>query len=325
VDQDDLRFRLSTVHTGVALTVVTAALDVVYTLATWSEPNRGPLLALGVIGLASAAIVRALPVSRLIVHEAFFLGWSAMVVAVIAVGVALDGGATSPLTLALVLPLSFAALSYPLRSTLAVGAMVVAAYLVVAVGVGGAPPAGTAYTAAVLATIAWMCAWQAVNQARVRSELALASRTDPLTGALNRGGFDARFAAALAHAERHGEQLGLVVLDLDHFKAVNDRSGHAAGDDVLRWTVTVLLGRLRGEDALGRLGGDEFAVLLPSAGPDEAEAAAARLRIALAERAPCSTGVASFPASGSTAAELHRAADAALYEAKRRRRPAVAA
>jgi len=328
VDTDELRFRTSTVNTGVAITAVTGAAFVVYALATWERAGRAAVMAVALAALGAAVVVRALPLDRLLsprTREPFFLLWSAASVALVAVGVAVDGGASSPTALALVLPLSFAALSYPLRSTLAVGAMVVAGYVGAAVAAGGAAPIDVVLGALLLAVATWMCAWQTRNHARIRAELALASRTDPLTGALNRGGFDARFAAALAHAERHDEQLALVVIDLDHFKAVNDRGGHQAGDEILRWTVRALLDRLRGEDALGRLGGDEFAVLLPGAGPEEAEAAAARLRIALAERSPCTTGVASFPAAGRTAAELHRTADTALYEAKRRRRPVVAA
>src|SRR5439155_17330200 len=93
-----------------------------------------------------------------------------------------------------------------------------------------------------------------------------------------------RLEAELDSSTRSGASFGLVVLDLDHFKGVNDTRGHAAGDDLLCWTVERAGDVLRPMDSLGRLGGDEFAVLVPGADSPNAREVADRLRDAPAER-----------------------------------------
>ena len=145
------------------------------------------------------------------------------------------------------------------------------------------------------------------------------SRADPLTGCLNRRGFEERFDAELSSALRHGRPFGLISLDLDHFKEVNDTRGHAAGDDLLRWAVDVMRDTARPMDTVGRIGGDEFAVIVPGAGPDDSAAIARRLQTALAARAPTSVGVACFPTDGADRDELQRSADTKLYAGKRGR------
>jgi HD-GYP domain-containing protein (c-di-GMP phosphodiesterase class II) len=106
------------------------------------------------------------------------------------------------------------------------------------------------------------------------------------------------------------------MLDLDHFKTVNDTRGHAAGDDLLRWCVERAEETLRPMDSLGRLGGDEFAILVPGATPAETREVADRVRNALAENAAVSVGAACFPVDGTDRESLHQCADAGLYAAK---------
>ena len=106
------------------------------------------------------------------------------------------------------------------------------------------------------------------------------------------------------------------MFDLDDFKAVNDREGHAAGDALLVLMVELVTGVLRPMDAVGRLGGDEFAVILPGASQTDAGIVLDRLHAVLAGRVAASSGRACFPADGVSAEELHRSADAALYSAK---------
>ena len=316
-------FRVDTLRAGVWPTVVGALFCVGYALLTWEQPNRAILLVTMALALASAAAVATLPVERLIRgagYEPFFVAWSASLIAMISLAAGVDGGATSPLVVLFFLPLVYAALSYPLPTMLLVGVLDLAAYLLVVALFGGVSGATVLLFAGAIVNATWICAWQSRNHDLHRRELQHASRTDPLTGCLNRRGFQERFDAELARARRGGTELALVVLDLDKFKEVNDQRGHAAGDELLCWVAACLSRELRAEDMVGRLGGDEFALVLT--GPSPATAVD-RVLDALAEHAPASAGVAVFPADGLEQEELHRVADANLYERKHGRDGAV--
>lgn len=159
-------------------------------------------------------------------------------------------------------------------------------------------------------------------------ELAGLARQDPLTGLGNRRDFMERAAVMHAAARRYGRELCVLMIDIDHFKRVNDSHGHAAGDDVLRHLAVVLSLQLRGTDLCGRIGGEEFVVLLVETGADGGLQVAERIRAATAaaavpsEHAPhalhitISVGVAALPDSADTLEELLRQADGALYRAK---------
>lgn len=150
-----------------------------------------------------------------------------------------------------------------------------------------------------------------------------AARTDPLTNLLNRRGFRELLDLELERARRSAAPMALVVGDVDHFKEVNDRSGHPVGDAALR-RVADLLGRgVRQIDAAARVGGEEFALVLPGIEDKEAFVVAERLRCALREEfrgdtvaITISFGIASYPRHGETAGSLLRAGDEALYAAK---------
>ena len=230
----------------------------------------------------------------------------------------LDGGITSPAALMLFMTLVFAATSYPVGSMVVVVVASVTGVALLGL-VGGATEqsfqADPAYVWVFLVSMALsgvLCMWQSRLGERHREELAELSRTDPLTGCLNRRGFTERFDAELAE----GGEVALIQLDLNEFKSVNDRHGHAAGDELLRWVGSTLKALLRSSDATGRLGGDEFALLLPGLSAGEARAVADRTLAALAERIGATAGVACHPADGATGDELHRHADAELYRRK---------
>jgi diguanylate cyclase (GGDEF)-like protein len=324
-ERGDLEFRVSTVRTGTGLSLVCIGAFVPYLLATWERPHRLLLLALLLAWAPATLAVAALPLRRIVAsrwREPFFLAWSLTLVANTVLGAVLDGGADSPLVWVLVLPLTFAALSYPLSSTIAVGASVVVGHGVVAFGGPHPEVAHALFVSLVLVLVTSMCAWQAHNHQAGRRALAEDSRTDALTGCLNRRGFDERLAGELSRARRAGTCVGLVLIDLDRFKVVNDTLGHSAGDELLRRVARVVCEQLRPADALGRLGGDEFAVLVPGAGELATQLVAGRIQEALDEHAPASVGAASHPVDGEDAIALEECADAALYASKAARRTA---
>jgi diguanylate cyclase (GGDEF)-like protein/putative nucleotidyltransferase with HDIG domain len=150
-----------------------------------------------------------------------------------------------------------------------------------------------------------------------------AARTDPLTKLANRRGFRELLDLELERARRGETAMTVLVGDVDHFKEVNDRSGHHVGDAALQRVAGVLAQGIRKLDAAARIGGEEFAVVLPDTDTEEAFLIAERLRVALRDAFTGDTvpitisfGVASYPLHGETAASLLRAADDALYGAK---------
>jgi diguanylate cyclase (GGDEF)-like protein len=166
----------------------------------------------------------------------------------------------------------------------------------------------------------------AVANALAHEETRRLSVTDPLTGAGNFRQLSTTLAREVERATRFNRPLSVVMLDLDHFKTVNDTHGHPFGDGVLREFARRLQDCLREVDTVTRYGGEEFTVVLPETGADGAAAVAGRIVRAVRDRpftvgsrsseVTVSAGVASFPDHGRTASEILRAADAALYAAK---------
>jgi len=153
---------------------------------------------------------------------------------------------------------------------------------------------------------------------------ALVTR-DALTGSLNRRGIEQAATVAMANARRHGRPLSVVMGDLDRFKSVNDRFGHAAGDGALIAFADHVQASVREEDSFGRMGGDEFCLVLSDATASEAALAVERIRSDLAQLAisgmdgvalTASFGVADFVSGDVTFGDLLRRADLALYDSK---------
>ena len=162
----------------------------------------------------------------------------------------------------------------------------------------------------------------AVRNASLIEQMEHMASTDGLTQLANHRTFYSVLEKEMARSVRSGEPLGLVMLDIDNFKALNDAHGHTVGDEVLRQVAATLKATSRGFDTIARYGGEEFAVILPGCGLDEAEAGAERLRNAVAEGptdlpVTVSVGVASYPAHSETPRGLVKLADEALYQAKR--------
>ncbi len=152
-----------------------------------------------------------------------------------------------------------------------------------------------------------------------------AAQFDSLTGAYTRGFAMAVMQRALLKARGDAKPFGVLMLDLDHFKRINDAHGHARGDLVLKQTTHAMQSTLRAGDIVGRFGGEEFVVLLPGADLKQAMGAAERCRAAVAKMeipdAPylsvtASVGVAAFPDHGQDLDELLKASDGAMYAAK---------
>ena len=150
---------------------------------------------------------------------------------------------------------------------------------------------------------------------------------DGLTGVLNHATLMAELEHAIAFAARHGEPLAFLMLDLDHFKRINDTYGHLVGDQVLMHVARVFKKGIRGSDMLGRYGGEEFGIILRRCPPANGRVLADKMRQSLSEATLAlgggeplsmrvSIGVATFPGSGKTATEVASAADRALYRAK---------
>ncbi len=160
-----------------------------------------------------------------------------------------------------------------------------------------------------------------------QAALAELATHDGLTGLYNHRTFYALLADELARAQRFSRPLSLLMLDIDHFKRVNDTHGHLAGDAVLKALGKLLHREVRGIDRVCRYGGEEITVILPETDIDAAAHVAERLRAAVEAqpfdansepiRLTVSIGVASFPAHADSAETLVAAADAALYAAKR--------
>ncbi len=161
----------------------------------------------------------------------------------------------------------------------------------------------------------------ALENAFLMEQLRRSASTDGLTGIANRRSFDITLDRYLARAVASFEPVSLVLLDIDHFKLLNDEHGHQTGDDVLRQVAALLVEHARAIDVPARYGGEEFAVVLPECELPEATVVAERLREAIATAdlpvsITVSAGVATFPTHGATSESLIRATDTALYRAK---------
>jgi two-component system, cell cycle response regulator len=171
-----------------------------------------------------------------------------------------------------------------------------------------------------------MQAAESVARTRLYEHVEKLATTDGLTGLLNRRTFNAQLATRLREAQRYRRHLSLLLVDIDHFKKVNDTHGHLAGDAVLRGVAAIAASQARETDIVARYGGEELALVLPETDSAGARAIAERLRAAAAAadhptekghvRVTISLGIATWPGDGAAAEELIEAADKALYRAK---------
>jgi len=168
---------------------------------------------------------------------------------------------------------------------------------------------------------------------RLQAELIHLATTDPLTGASNRGHFMERAQEELARSQRYNHPFAFLLMDIDHFKSVNDSYGHPAGDEALRALTRTCLSTLRETDIFGRFGGEEFAAILVESDPESAHQVAERIRQNLASldveddnqtfRFTVSIGLTCVENGEPDLEKIMKSADVALYEAKRSGRNCV--
>jgi diguanylate cyclase (GGDEF)-like protein len=192
-------------------------------------------------------------------------------------------------------------------------------------GMGG--PTGSAEERTRLAVTVAEHLALAVANLRLRESLRAQSIRDPLTGLFNRRYMEETLERELRRAERARHPVGILVLDVDHFRRFNDAHGHDGGDAVLAGLGGLLLANVRGGDVACRHGGEEFVLILPGASTLESHRRATELLEATREfqvahagqllgPVTCSVGVATYPEHGTTREALLRAADTAVYRAK---------
>jgi diguanylate cyclase (GGDEF)-like protein len=181
-----------------------------------------------------------------------------------------------------------------------------------------------------LVTVAGTFALLAVEVRSMEQELKSLARRDALTGLPNRRAVDERFEQEIARAARERIPFGLLLLDVDHFKRINDAHGHLDGDAMLRCIADTLASGKRTEDLLARIGGEEFLLLLVGANPGSAQSLCARLGEAVAAinfefegqplKVTVSGGLVLYPDDGTTWQALYGTADQRLYQSKHRGR-----
>ena len=324
-DDDRAAYWVRHARIGVWLSEIAGLAALAYVLLTDTPAHDSPtiyvLLTLVLLGTPSVLLLPLAAMMRDSRGPLLFYGWSAAVGVIIAIAGRIDGGSTSPLYAIFFLTLGFMALAYPPGGVLVMGTLMAGTYLLVI-----APPHITLsvlFIAVVMGAFTMVCAMASANSwathdrqvQLLRAHQALAS-TDPLTGCSNRRAFLGRLETAV------GESTPTVVclVDLDGFKGVNDRGGHAEGDRVLQRVTAALSAAVRESDTVARLGGDEFAVLAEVTAVLPAADLAERLRQAVAFvgqhcGVTASVGVTEV-VPGDDVHDLLFRADAAMYRAK---------
>jgi diguanylate cyclase (GGDEF)-like protein len=327
-DDDRAAYWVRHVRHGVILTELSGLAALVYGLIAPGRAAPHPVL----LGVAVSAIVAApfllkLPLAAMMRDRRgslFFYAWSITVTLMVSLAAHLDGGSGSPLYTLLFITLGYSSAAYPPYGVAAMGLFMTASHVLIVSMPDLTSPA--LFVAVVMAIYTGLCvmvsanSWAAYERQvlLIRTQKLLAA-TDELTGSPNRRAFLDRLAPAIAQAAA-GRDAAVCLVDLDGFKEVNDRDGHAAGDAVLKDVAAALAGAVRETDTVARLGGDEFAVLARTAPEFPSELLAERLRAAVAavgagRGVTGSVGVATLAAGDDVEAVLHRA-DEAMYRAK---------
>jgi diguanylate cyclase (GGDEF)-like protein len=314
------------VRIGVALYALGAAGVLAYVAATPHGRNRPALIAIDLFTVFMSVTVLRWVGLRLVTtrwREPFFFVWSALTAIFIGTAAALDGGTHSPLSYLLVLPLLFGGLAYGPKLVIALAGVAVASAVAVGLATPQTPVTGTLILVLATAIAGTLTVGGAINRARLTQRLVDLAALDSLTGCLSYREFHRRLGEEAERARRYGRTFGLVMVDVDNLKQLNDTGGHHIGDEALRSVSAGLLAAARASDVVGRLGGDEFAVLLPETAAGEVQAVMDRLRASLNEEpsrtvtATVSVGSTTWNGETDSPQLMLKRADEAMYAAKR--------
>ncbi len=293
----------------------------------WPDVLSGIVILIAITGLGLLIIQDVLPKTPLKRARGALQGVLALVFA--SALMAMTGGLESPFTFTFPLIVGAGALLVAPRIALALAILATAAYLAAGLVANPNPGIRPLVTMAVNLTGVYLLAYIGASvgreQRRTRDAAIRLSTVDSLTGLYNRAYFFAALEREIARGDRSGRAFCLVMLDLDDLKAVNDRFGHIAGDQVLRSVADIVKGGVRKIDTPARYGGDEFVALLPETDPTGGWVVAEKIRLTVAEQGlptidpgpTVSVGVVSYPADGRSADALLVSADRAMYASKR--------
>lgn len=309
---------------GVLLQSLGALGVLTYVLATPTTPHRADLIVLDLASLTGGLTVTWWLGLRMVttkLRESFFFGWSVSTILFVAAAAALDGGTKSPLSYLLVLPLLFAGLAYEPKVVILLAALDVAC--AAGIGFAGSQPQLAATLVLVLATTiaGILTVAGALNRVRLTRQLVELAALDSLTRCLAHRAFHRRLSHEVERARRYNRTFGLVMVDVDHLKRLNDTFGHGAGDEALQAVAAGIKAAGRASDVVGRLGGDEFAVLLPEVDESHIATLSDRLRSVVNGRCgelpvTLSLGWTVWSGPLDTAGDMLHRADEALYAAK---------
>jgi diguanylate cyclase (GGDEF)-like protein len=317
------------VRIGASLFIAGAALSVGTMLAPHSDlANEAGFYWLGAAELAIGLLALSLRgrSARRIAPPLFVVGGILVVSATLYFNGEADGGPATLTEFYYVWPALYAGYFFAGRATVGLVALCAAAYAGTLAAIAPDPAIGfTRWVVAMSVVVGAAGALYALrlHVNRLVGALHSTARTDPLTGVMNRRGFAEHFELEVERAARSGEPFALLLGDLDHFKALNDRFGHIAGDEALAAVGATLREASRAIDTAARIGGEEFVLLMPGTGSADGFEAAERLRASVIDVSgpdgrplTISFGIVEHPAHGQGWSDLMRAADEALYAAK---------
>ena len=293
----------------------------------WADALPTIVIVIAITGFATLVLQDVLP--RTVIRR---LGGPLQAILALAFAtglVILTGGFDSPFTFGFPLIVGAGALLVAPRIALALAILATAAYIGAGFVVDQSPTTGSLIQLGVNLTGVYLLAYVGASvgreQRRARDAAIRLSTIDSLTGLYNRTFFFTALEREIARGDRSGRAFCLVMLDLDDLKAVNDRFGHIAGDQVLRTVSDIVRSGVRKIDVAARYGGDEFVALLPETDPTGGWVLAEKVRLMVAEQGmpgvdpgpTVSVGVVSYPSDGRSADALLVSADRAMYASKR--------